>query len=143
MSKNTPAQASSIKKGHHAILKERPCRITHVSISKTGKHGHAKCHFIGNDVFYPDKKYEEICPSTHTMLQPVLVRAEYQLLDIEEDGYLSLLDEKGQLKNDLQLRNRDIDNNMKSAFDNGDNLDITILSWGEEEAVILFKVVKE
>jgi len=142
MSHIIPAQASSIKKGQHAMLKNRPCKITNVSISKTGKHGHAKCHFVGVDVFYPAKKYEDICPSTHTMNVPVLERTEYQLIDIEED-FLSLLDEDGHTKDDLKLRDMELDNKLKDSFDNGDDLMVTILSWGDEEAVFSYRVERE
>ena len=40
-----PAQAGTIKKGSHVLLKGKPCKVVDVSTSKTGKHGHAKAHF--------------------------------------------------------------------------------------------------
>ena len=34
---------TSLKKGSYVIFEGIPCRVTDVQISKTGKHGHAKC----------------------------------------------------------------------------------------------------
>ena len=37
-----------------------------MSTSKTGKHGHAKCHFVALDIF-TQKKMEELVPSSHNL----------------------------------------------------------------------------
>lgn len=139
----TPIQASAIKKGALAILKERPCKINDVSVSKTGKHGHAKCHFIGTDVF-TGKKYEDICPSTHNMWQPVLERVEYDLIDIDEDNYLTLMDESGSQKEDLQLPDGEIGQKIRELFDNDETVSVTVLTWGNiEEAIVDFKKISD
>merc|ERR1712135_244956 len=61
-----PVQASALRRGQHVLIKDHPCKIVDMSSSKTGKHGHAKIHFVALDIF-DGKKYEDICPSTHNM----------------------------------------------------------------------------
>ena len=67
-------------------------QVVDVSTSKTGKHGHAKCNFVAVDIF-TNKKYEDMCPSSHNCEVPTIKRADYLLLDISEDGFVSLMDE--------------------------------------------------
>ena len=85
-----PIEAGQIRKGGYIMIKERPCKVSEVTSSKTGKHGHAKCHFVAIDIF-TGKKLEDVIPSTHTTSVPVVRRSEYQLLDISDDGFCSLL----------------------------------------------------
>ncbi|KAL5562895.1 hypothetical protein UlMin_032642, partial [Ulmus minor] len=86
---------------------DMPRRVVEVSTSKIGKHEYAKCHFVGIDVFN-GKKYDDIVPSSHNCNIPHGTRIDYQLIDISEDGFVSLLTESDGIKDDLRLPTDDV-----------------------------------
>jgi len=134
-----PMQAGSIRKGGHIMVKDRPCKVVDISTSKTGKHGHAKCHFVAIDIF-TNKKMEELCPSSHNISVPNVTRKEYQVIDIQEDDYISLLDENGEPKDDLQLPDDvELSENIRNKFNEGidDVLITTICAMCNEKVISL------
>merc|ERR1712186_160181 len=98
-----PMQAGEIRKGSFLMIKGRPCKCVEVSTSKTGKHGHAKAHIVALDIF-TNKKYEDLCPTSHNLEVPFVKRTEYQVLTADPDsGEICLLLESGATKDDLNL----------------------------------------
>ena len=97
-----PLKAGKLRKGGYAMLKGFPCKITEIATSKTGKHGHAKSNITGIDIF-TGKKYVDLSPTYHTMYVPVIKNTEYELCDIDDENYCSLIDENGNMKEDLKL----------------------------------------
>ena len=98
-----PSPAGDLRKGSHVMIKGHPTKVAEVTSSKTGKHGHAKCHIVAIDIF-TGKKYEDLCPASHNMDIPFVKRVEYQLLTADESsGEVSLLMESGETKDDLNL----------------------------------------
>ena len=89
-----PIKAGQIKKGMFALLNDKPCRILEVTVSKTGKHGHAKCHFTGHDIF-TGKKIEGLESSTHNMNAPFVTKFELSVVGKNEENYLCLMDDSG------------------------------------------------
>jgi len=131
-----PMQCSALRKNGFVCIKNRPCKIVDMSTSKTGKHGHAKVHLVAIDIF-TGKKLEELCPSTHNMDVPNVTRREYQLLDVTDDGFLSLMAEDGNLKDDVKVPDGEIGDKINKLFkeDEKDTNVIVLTSMGEEVAI--------
>ncbi|KAF5793861.1 putative ribosomal protein L2, domain 2 [Helianthus annuus] len=138
-SKTFPQQAGTIRKNGYIVIKNRACKVVEVSTSKTGKHGHAKCHFVAIDIFN-GKKLEDIVPSSHNCDVPHVNRTDYQLIDISEDGFVSLLTESGGTKDDLKLPTDDsLLTQIKDGFNEGKDLVVTVMSAMGEEQICALK----
>jgi translation initiation factor 5A len=132
-----PMQCSALRKNGHVVMKGRPCKIVDMSTSKTGKHGHAKVHLVGIDIF-TGKKLEDISPSTHNMDVPNVNRQEYQLVNID-DGFLNLMTQDGTAKDDVKVPDSDVGKEIQAGFEEGKDLLVTIISAMGEEMAISFK----
>lgn len=122
------------------VINGRPCKVVNVSTSKTGKHGHAKANFTAIDIF-TGKKCEDVVPTSHNCMVPNVTRKEYSLLDITDDGFLNLLDENGDTKDDLGLPSypEELAGQIRAAFDEGKSLQLTVISAMDTEQVVSFK----
>ena len=140
-----PQQAGTIRKNGYMVAKGRPCKVVDVSTSKTGKHGHAKCNFTCIDIF-SGKKYEEMTPSSHNMDVPNISRQEYQLVDINEEGYVTLMAENGDTREDLMLpkgtdESDKLAESIKEQFASGTELLVSVLKAMGEEMINSVKVI--
>lgn len=129
-------------------IKDKPCKVSAVSTSKTGKHGHAKCNFTALDIF-TGKKYEDIIPATHTAHIPVVTRKDFDLIDISDDGFLTLMDEEGETKEDLKLPEqpdnyaRELKIAFEKASDEGKGLSVSVMTAMGHEQVMSHKELAE
>jgi len=136
-----PMEAGQIKKGGHMMIKGKPCKVLSISVSKTGKHGHAKCNFTAVDIF-TGKKLEDMIPSSHGTTVPIVKRDDWEIIDIGEDDDLTLMDEGGNQKTDLNLPT--VPDNMaqeiRDAWNDGENtVTVTVQAAVGIEQVIAYK----
>jgi len=131
-----PMQCSALRKNGFVVIKGRPCKIVEMTTSKTGKHGHAKVHLTALDIF-TNKKLEDLSPSTHNMEVPNVTRREYQLLDITDDNFLSLMSEGGETKDDVKMPEGEVGEKIQKLFrdEEKDTNVIVLTAMGEELAM--------
>ncbi|XP_076472338.1 eukaryotic translation initiation factor 5A-1-like isoform X2 [Babylonia areolata] len=132
-----PKQCSALRKNEFVMIKGHPCKIVEMSTSKTGKHGHAKVHIVAMDLF-TNKKYEDICPSTHNVECPRVQRTEYQVVHVTDDGFLGLMDEANNQRDDLKLPDDEtLSKEIREKAD--DDIMVTVLKAVKNEKVISIK----
>ena len=140
-------EAGQIRKGGYIMVKNKPCKVRDVSTSKTGKHGHAKCKFSATDIF-TGATCEELCPSSHSIGVPVVNKTDWMIQGIQDDTYVLLMDNDGEMREDLQLPNQtyktDEDQKVSDLIkeyclqvDEGANIDIycTVISAVGQEKI--------
>lgn len=139
-SKTYPLQCSALRKNGFVMIKGRPCKVVEMSTSKTGKHGHAKVHLVGIDIFTA-KRYEDLCPSTHNIDVPHVSRIDYQLIDISDDGYVSVMTDKGDTRDDLKLpTDSELAQKIRDEFAKEEiTVFVTVIKAVDEEAIIACK----
>ena len=123
------------------MIKGKPCKVLSISVSKTGKHGHAKCNFTAVDIF-TGKKLEDMIPSTHGTTVPIVNRSDWEIIDIEDGGEMTLMDEGGNQKTDLNLPTfpETMADDIRNAWNGGENsVIVTVQAAVGIEQVIAFK----
>jgi translation initiation factor 5A len=81
--------ATEAKVGTNILVDNEPCTIKKIDISKTGKHGHAKCRIEAVGIISENKKVFVI-PGHDRLEIPMVDKRKGQVLSIGED--VSLMD---------------------------------------------------
>jgi translation initiation factor 5A len=126
------------------MIKGKPCKVVSISVSKTGKHGHAKCNFVATDIF-TGKKLEDMIPSTHGTTVPIVNRSDWEVIDIDGDE-LTLMDEGGNQKTDLNLPTfpEDMADGIRDAWAGGENsVIVTVQAAVGIEQIVAYKKANE
>ena len=71
----------SLKKGDTIIIDDAPCKVTDVSTSKPGKHGHAKVNLTAVGLL-DGKKRNIVMPGHDKMDAPIIEKKSAQILSI-------------------------------------------------------------
>jgi translation initiation factor 5A len=126
-----PLEAGSVKINGYMVINNRPCKVVSYSTAKTGKHGHAKASITGIDIFN-GKKYEDSLPTSHNVEIPVIRRTEWQVISIDGDGYVTLMDDKGNTRSDLNCpdeteKDATLTTRLKEAVEAGKEVYVTVL----------------
>jgi len=90
----SPCQAGDLKKSQIAMMGGQPCKVMEIRVSKTGKHGHAKCSITGVSVLN-GKKFTAVEPSHASMYYANCEKKEFQVIDVNDEG-VSCLDESSE-----------------------------------------------
>ncbi|CBH16959.1 eukaryotic translation initiation factor 5A, putative [Trypanosoma equiperdum] len=145
-----PMQAGALKKGGYICINGRPCKVIDLSVSKTGKHGHAKVSIVALDIF-TGNKMEDQAPSTHNVEVPFVKTATYSVLDIQEDredpskpAHLSLMDDEGETRDNLDMPpNAELAGQIKEQFDAGKDVLVVVVSAMGIDQILSFKNAAE
>jgi translation initiation factor 5A len=104
----------------------RPCKVIETNVSKTGKHGHAKTHIVALDIF-TGKKLECMHPSSHNISVPDIERSEYTVTYIDDEGFCSLMDDDGNIREDLKCPESEVGENLQSKVECGKECTVAVI----------------
>ena len=122
------------------MLKNQPCRVTYYSECKTGKHGACKCTFRGKDIF-TGKDYSYHYTSSDTVQKPIVTKTEYTCSEVQDDDYLFLITEEGELREDVSLPQdehlQDVVKRIRQICEDGKKeCLVTLQKWGDKEQIV-------
>jgi translation initiation factor 5A len=140
-----PTAAGDLRRGDHVCIRGRACRILESTNVKGGKHGHCKTCIEAEDVF-TGRRVQFVAPASYPMPCPFVKKQEFILIDIADDGALSLLDDDNEERNDLDLPGLDgghdaeLGEAIRAHFEAGRSLILVSQRAMGVESIVAFKV---
>ena len=87
-----PLAGYKLRQGDYVMVRDQPCKVKDLKVTKPSKHGHAKMRIVGVNVF-DGKKLTDVSPVSHKVYVPFVKQTTYMLLDVHpRTGVMSLLD---------------------------------------------------
>lgn len=118
-------QVNQIKRGTLVLYDDVVCKVLDYHTAKPGKHGAAKLLIKSVELF--SGKNKDISLSTSgTAYQPIVTRKEYMLVAIDDDNYMQLLDDIGEMVENIQLNDNDVSKQIYESFANNPNAEFTV-----------------
>lgn len=77
------ASIGSMKKGSYIIIEDAACQVTDVSVSRPGKHGHAKVNLMGVGMI-DGRKRNLVMPGHDNVEVPVIGKKNAQVLSVTD-----------------------------------------------------------
>ena len=105
--------ATEIKVGTNVIVGGMPCTVKSIDISKTGKHGHAKCRIEAVGIVNGQKKVF-VVPGHERLEVPLVDKRKGQILS-KGDGKVSLMDLESFETMDVSVPEEEIYNELESG----------------------------
>jgi translation initiation factor 5A len=78
-----PVDVGSLKKGHHILIQNEPCRIVEYERSKPGKHGSAKARIVAIGIF-DETKRSIVSPVSAKISIPIIEKRSAQIISMTE-----------------------------------------------------------
>jgi translation initiation factor 5A len=78
-------EPGSVKVGGYIVMNGAACKVTDVSTSKPGKHGHAKYRIVAVGLI-DEKKREIVLPGHDKVEVPMIEKKSAQILHLSEDS---------------------------------------------------------
>jgi len=119
---------SSLKKGSYIIYDGIACRVTSISISRPGKHGHAKSRIDAVGIIGGQKKIF-VSPSHDKIDVPMILKKPAQVLSVSGDK-VNVMDTETYETFDL-----DLPKDLKDVIKEG----VTVIYW----QILGDKIIKE
>jgi translation initiation factor 5A len=98
---------------------------------------------VGLDIF-TGRRYEDVRPTGHMIQVPNVRKKDYVVVNIDEDGYVTLLNEDTcAIRSDMKLKeDSDITRRMLDKFNEGNGqMKVTVLKALGEEQIMAFKMI--
>jgi translation initiation factor 5A len=120
-----------LKKGDTIIIDEAPCKITETSVSRPGKHGHAKVNMMAVGLL-DGKKRNLVLPGHDKVEAPIIEKKNAQILSIIGGDKANVMDSET-----YETFEMDIPDELKGQIKEG----VEVLYW-EIMGVKVMKQIK-